>query len=109
MNSDPVAKYVNAMKHLDLGSYRAGCAVDQILIERDGDLSVEYAPFDHIERNAELVIVGLTPGRAQASNAWAALLTQLRAGVPIETALARAKRTASFSGPMRVNLLAMLD
>ena len=78
-------------------------------MSRAGDLTVEYAPFDHIERGAELVIVGLTPGRTQATAALASLANDLRNGVPVERALATAKRTASFSGAMRGNLIAMLD
>ena len=41
-------------------------------IAKDGALRVAYAPFDHIARNARLVIVGITPGRVQATNAMSA-------------------------------------
>ena len=70
---------------------------------------VTYAPFDHINRSAELVLVGLTPGRAQAANAIEALQAALRAGRSKTDALAIAKSTASFSGSMRSSLIAMLD
>lgn len=102
-------KYLNAVAQIDAAAYRNGQSFDALIMERAGDITVEYAPFDHIERDAELVIVGLTPGRTQAANALSSLSSELRAGSPIEAALANAKRTASFSGAMRGNLLAMLD
>jgi len=81
----------------------------RLLIARDGQLTVSYAPFDHVTTNARVVIVGITPGAQQATNA----LLSARAGVlagrsDVET-LAAAKVFASFSGPMRSNLVAMLD
>lgn len=101
--------FLDAVKTFDAAGYRAGHVSDALLIERSGTITVEYAPFDYIERNAELVIVGLTPGRTQATNALTSMSNDLRRGASIEHALATAKRTASFSGAMRGNLLAMLD
>lgn len=90
-------------------AYLPGASTDSLIMERAGTLTVEYAPFDHIERTAELVIVGLTPGRVQATNALSSLASDLKLNVPIDAALSNAKQTASISGPMRANLLAMLD
>lgn len=101
--------YFGVVRRLDLSGYRAGVETDALVIARSGDLTVEYAPFDHVEDGAELVIVGLTPGRQQAANALEVLAAELSAGVPAGAALAKAKRTASFSGPMRASLVAMLD
>lgn len=92
-----------------LCEYRTDASSTALTMERFGTLAVEYAPFDYIEHNAELAIVGLTPGRLQATNALTALAAQLRMGTPIELAFKAAKQTASFSGPMRSNLVAMLD
>lgn len=100
--------YLDAVASLDMTAYRAG-RVTSLTMERAGDLRVEYAPFDHIERRAELVLVGLTPGRTQATNALVKMSDELRRGTPPLSALAHAKRTASFSGAMRGNLLALLD
>ncbi len=102
-------RYLKAVAEIDLRAYRSGAAMPSLLISNDGDLTIEYAPFDHIEQRAELVIVGLTPGRQQAANALETLATELRKGTATPLALERAKRTASFSGPMRTNLLNMLD
>jgi hypothetical protein len=102
-------RYLEAVTQVDLRAYRSGAATPSLLMSEAGNLTIEYAPFDHIERDAELVIVGLTPGRQQAANALETLAAELRKGTPTPLALERAKRTASFSGPMRSNLLNMLD
>lgn len=70
---------------------------------------MSYAPFDHIERGAKVVIVGITPGEQQARNALLEARRQLISGVSHATALEKAKVFASFSGPLRTNLIAMLD
>lgn len=72
-------------------------------------LEVAYAPFEHLNPAARVVLVGLTPGRRQMRNALKEARRQLRAGASEAEAMARAKVFASFSGPMRVNLVAMLD
>ena len=93
----------------DVAAYRAGLNNPDLKFDQLGDLSIDYAPFDHIELTAELAIVGLTPGRVQAANAIEAMARALRQGQTPESALAIAKRAASFSGPMRSNLVALLD
>jgi hypothetical protein len=102
-------KYLSAVSELNVASYRGGQSSDRLVMARVGEITVEYAPFDHIERNAELAIVGLTPGRMQAANALQSLSASLKKSIAIDKALSDAKRIASFSGPMRANLLAMLD
>lgn len=83
---------------------------EAITYKRDGNLEIMYSPFDHIAKHAKLVIVGITPGRAQAINAATAARTHLKSGRPIEDALRAAKLTASFSGGgTRGNLVRMMD
>lgn len=81
----------------------------RLVLSQSGELRICYAPFDYIQRGARLVIVGITPGAQQARNALVEVRRQLIAGSDHETALRAAKVFASFSGPMRVNLTAMLD
>ena len=80
-----------------------------LLMRRDGDWATYYAPFDHVNTFARIVLVGITPGLQQAGNALQALQRELRCGTPDAEALAIAKRHASFSGPMRRNLIDLLD
>jgi len=78
-------------------------------IDRSGALSVCYAPFDYINSSARVVLLGMTPGAQQADNALRALRVALVSGDSEDAALKSAKTAASFSGPMRKNLVGMLD
>ena len=78
-------------------------------VHRNKRLLVAYAPFDHVNENAKVVIVGLTPGRQQMRGALLEASRLLRSGATIAEAEAGAKVHASFAGPMRANLVAMLD
>jgi hypothetical protein len=85
-------------------------AGDALTLAREGKLCVPFAPFDHTTSTARLVLVGITPGRAQATNALRAFADALRAGKPVEAALRHAKLAGSFSGTiMRTNIVQMLD
>jgi hypothetical protein len=80
-----------------------------LLLSSEGSLQTFYAPFDHINEQARIVICGITPGLQQAMNALNEARRQLRNGASVALAKQAAKETASFSGPMRPNLIAMLD
>ena len=82
---------------------------DDLLMKRDGDIEVRYAPFDYIEKSARLVIVGITPGQSQANTALNTLARAKHNGKSYEDALRYAKIKASFSGSMRPSLIKMLD
>jgi hypothetical protein len=78
-------------------------------LSRHGAISRVYAPFEPINKNARLVICGITPGRRQAIDALLEAHRQLKAGVDVTNAARAAKATASFAGAMRTNIAAMLD
>lgn len=78
-------------------------------LSRHGAISRVYAPFEPINKNARLVICGITPGRRQAIDALLEAHRQLKAGVDVIAAAKAAKATASFAGSMRPNIAAMLD
>lgn len=78
-------------------------------LAEDGPLRVAYAPFEHVALNARLVVVGITPGRTQAIAAIRAAQVAFANGKTLAETLRSAKLTASFSGAMRSNLVAMLD
>ena len=82
---------------------------EDLLLSSEGNLQTFYAPFDHINTQARIVICGITPGLQQAMNALNEARRQLRSGASLDVARQAAKETASFSGPMRPNLIAMLD
>ncbi|MCW3781564.1 hypothetical protein [Defluviimonas salinarum] len=83
---------------------------EQLTLSRENCLTTIYAPFEHIAGTARLVIVGITPGAAQANAALSAARACLRAGLGTADALRIAKQQASFSGgSTRSNLIGMLD
>ena len=80
-----------------------------LLISRSGQLATYYAPFEHVNTAARVVLVGITPGLFQAQKALEKLRAGLRSGLSDAEALRQAKDVASFSGPMRTALVEMLD
>jgi hypothetical protein len=80
-------------------------------IEADGALRVIWAPFGYMrdDDRAQAVLVGITPGRYQAERALSAFRDAFGEGLALDDAIDRVKATASFGGPLRTNLVAMLD
>ncbi|MNF61691.1 hypothetical protein D3C84_433440 [compost metagenome] len=81
----------------------------ELLLASEGNLQTFYAPFDHVNAGARVVLCGITPGLQQAIRALDEARKQLRQGASIEQAKQAAKETASFAGPMRNNLTSLLD
>ena len=82
---------------------------ERLRIVQDGQLEVCYVPFEHINTNARVVVVGITPGRTQMINAIQEARRQLDAGADAPKALAAAKKVGAFSGAMRPNLSNLLN
>ena len=82
---------------------------DKLRIAQDGPVEICYAPFDYVNPQARIVLVGVTPGRTQMLNALRECRRQLDAGADDRSALRAAKLTGAFSGAMRPNLVALLD
>ncbi len=78
-------------------------------IASEGKLAMQYAPFEWINPEAKLIIVGITPGETQAANALWEACRQLLTGADERSTKIAAKRTGGFSGKLRANLVAMLD
>lgn len=76
---------------------------------KDGRYELKYIPFEHINRDARLVLVGITPGPNQIELAYGAAQSLLDTGADRAQILAEIKKTGSFGGAaMRPNLLRML-
>jgi len=74
------------------------------------DLELRYTPFDPLPApNARIVLVGITPGQTQLRLAIAAARQALSRGLDDDEVIRRAKSAAAFGGPMRANLIWMLD
>ena len=81
----------------------------ELLLWQQGALSVFYAPWDWVNTSARVMLVGITPGLHQATEALAEARRSLANGLSPEDALRRADAVGSFSGPLRTNLVTMLD
>lgn len=104
------ARYANTICDMNLAAIRDAQAIpDSLLLARDGVLSAYYIPFDWVNPHARVVLVGITPGFTQWTNAMHEAQRQIKAGASIDVALREAKRTGAFSGTMRPNLVALLD
>ncbi len=105
MNYQVFAKYKQKVIDMDnLENWKRDFSMDA-----GNGFQISYAPFDYVNLNAKVVIVGITPGEKQAINALNALRRALKSGVSDLEALMVAKKYGSFSGPMRSNLIKMLD
>lgn len=102
-------EYTSAIAGLNPSSLINGYFPESLLINRERELSTWYSPFDYVNVNAKIVIVGITPGYQQAANALLKAHEILLAGGSEQQAKAEAKVYASFSGAMRNNLTEMLD
>ncbi len=114
MPQDMLHRFADTLRAMSPGALEAEIAAPERLrldaAEIGGRrLEVAYAPFDHVNPGARIVVVGLTPGRTQMANALREARKRLLAGDDVAAASAAAKTFASFSGPMRSNLVAMLD
>ena len=106
MSSSLFEKYRAAIE-----TYRPTGQLPANLLVSEGPrgLSTWYAPFDHINIGARIVICGITPGIKQADAAIRAAAQALRADGDSLAAAKAAKETGSFAGTMRINLASMLD
>lgn len=88
---------------------REDLLTETFLLERQNDLALYWAPFEHVERAAKVALVGITPGWYQTELAFRTARDALHSGLADAEASALARRTASFSGPIRRTLVTMLD
>lgn len=82
---------------------------EKLRLAQDGDIEVCYAPFEYINPQARVVIVGITPGRTQMLNALREARKQIDQGSDPLTTIIAAKQTGAFSGAMRPNLVNLLN
>lgn len=79
------------------------------LLEESGRLAIYYAPFDYVNPQARVALIGITPGFRQMEIALRASRDALQQGLDHAAIVARVKYQASFAGPIRQNLVGMLD
>ena len=83
--------------------------VKELLIQEHNDMSIYYVPYEYVNTQAKVMIIGITPGFTQMELAIRSAREDLLRGVPLDQIDQRAKKLASFAGSMRKNLIEMLD
>jgi hypothetical protein len=78
-------------------------------VHKSKRLDIAYAPFDHVSIGADIIIVGITPGKQQMREALEEARLAMMLGQSDAEVLARAKVHASFAGTMRSNLVKLMD
>ena len=93
------------------GLIRSGAILNKpaFAMGRSMDLAAFYAPFEWINEDADIVILGVTPGKQQAKAALAKLRKELRTGRSLPSAMQVAKEEASFAGKMRTIASRLMD
>lgn len=98
--------YFQRLKNL---SYGTKDIFRELKLSESGAFETFYAPFEHVNESARVVLCGITPGAKQAEIAINTALQAIATGASDAEALKKAKETASFAGRMRDNLAEMLD
>ena len=82
----------------------------RLLIDSEGNVAIYYVPFEYINPQARIVLVGITPGPTQMVNGNLEARRALFAGKTKEEVMESAKKVAAFSGePMRGNLIRQMN
>ena len=107
-NGRNIAERLLAMRDSDIGpAIDSGQFVDDPIFAKGKSASLGsfYAPFDWINPLADVVIIGITPGKKQALAGLRAMRNKLlqwdKSDTGMASALSEAKAVASFDGPMR--------
>lgn len=81
----------------------------ELLLHSDKKIDVYFAPLDHVAASAKVLLVGLSPSRAQMHTALTVVTEHLRAGEGPEESLAAVDITAGYAATTRANLVSMTD
>lgn len=103
--------YKNLIQSLPSPLTKESMLNEQFLLERDEKKKLElyYAPFEYVNERAKVVIVGITPGLHQMNKSYSTVIDAKNHMENDEDILHQVKNNSSFEGPMRKNLVQMLD
>lgn len=105
MERDMFARFAEDLKRYG----KSGVGRAEFELGRQDKNSLRYIPFEHINRDAKIVIVGITPGPTQLGLAYETAQSLLKAGRPADEVLREAKKHGGFGGPkVKPNLLKLL-
>lgn len=84
--------------------------IPDFLLEKQGETEIYYSPHnDFVEHRAQVVIIGITPGWYQMELAFRTARDDLKAGYAHEDVAIHTKQVAGLAGPMRAEIIRMLD
>jgi hypothetical protein len=104
-------RFKGKIQSLSLPLVEEALISESFLLDKDDkkQLEIYYAPFDHVNEHAQVVIAGITPGLHQMKKSYSTVLNLKGEEIDDETILHEVKKNSSFEGPMRKNLITMLD
>lgn len=106
MNTQLFEKYASVLRSNQTPSTRD----PRLLIDSSVAVKIYYAPFEYVNPDARIVLVGITPGPTQMTNANNEARRALLAGKTSAEAIRAAKEIGAFSGePLRSNLVNQLN
>jgi hypothetical protein len=110
LDREALERFVAAIRRFPPGELTAANVTsDDLRLFGTWDLAAYYAPFDHLEEDARVVLVATAPPLSQAITAHRAARDALWSGVRREEAWRRASLAARPRGTFRTNLVHMLD
>ncbi|MGO4546008.1 uracil-DNA glycosylase family protein [Paenibacillus sp. 2TAB23] len=105
-----IEKYKAFLMSLPRGSLtKEQLFVEELLLDEQPNMSIYYVPYEYVNAEAKVMIIGITPGFTQMEIAIRSARDDLLSGVPLARIDQRAKKLGSFAGSMRSNLIEMLD
>jgi len=88
---------------------RADLLRSSFLLGEEKPLQVFYAPLEWVNRGAQIVVLGITPGWTQMERAYRVARREILLGRSAPVVMQAAKSSAAFAGALRRNLVNMLD
>jgi len=105
MERNQFSHFANDLKRLGV----KGVESREFILGQEKSYALKYIPFEYVNRDARLVIVGITPGNTQLSLAYGKAQELLLANRPENEILVEIKKTGAFGGSsMKPNLLKIL-
>lgn len=105
MERNMFSRFASGMKCMGVD----GVGAPGFSLGHEGKFDLAYIPFEHVNPDARLVIVGITPGNTQLELAYAKARELLLAGQDAGDILVEVKKAGTFGGKsMKPNLLKIL-
>lgn len=110
MNMSQLSSFAPVIRSLSAAELNGAPSLfDKLRLAQSDKLDVCYAPFEFINPEARVVLVGITPGKQQMLNAIGEARRQLDMSRSYTEVLIAAKRVGGFSGDIRGHLINLLD